>query len=202
MGEPGHESPLAAAPKWDLEWGGGGWSQGKAGKNWEKLGKASSSRQHGVQLVGKTVCLPKNAVFWRRRGMEPFQELPREGGGLADGFWGLGGMLRQQMSKIQRRAAFWGKGVGVWGQSGHLKEKKKIFFISRFCKLSWKGTESRCVCVPAEAAGLGAHRDLCFPKLDVNPPFPAFLRQFWAPHNFSRCWERPLCPWGTSACTL
>lgn len=34
-------------------------------------------------------------------------------------------MLRQQMSKIQRRAVFWGKGVGVWGQSGHLKERER-----------------------------------------------------------------------------
>lgn len=49
--------PPAAAPVWDLNWGGGGWSREQA----------PSPRQHGAQLVGKTVYLPKNAVFQRRR---------------------------------------------------------------------------------------------------------------------------------------
>lgn len=67
-GAQGHV-PTAAAPVWDLSCDGGGWSQGEA----------SSPRQHGAQLVGKTVYLPKNAVFQRRRGVKLFDE-PRWSG--------------------------------------------------------------------------------------------------------------------------
>lgn len=106
----------------------GTWSgEGEAGAR-EKLGKTGKSLIS--QAARSTTCwqnslFAKKCSFLKEEGNGAVSGAAEGRGGLADGFWGLGGMLRQQMSKIQRRAAFWGKGVGVWGQSGHLKEKKK-----------------------------------------------------------------------------
>lgn len=161
--------------------GGGGWSQGKLGK----AGKSLIS-----QAARSTTCW-QNTLFAKNRSFLEEEEGNGAASGAAEGrgawprVWGVGRDAQAANVKNPTQGCVLGQGSGSLGPKRAFKrerEKKKILFISHFCKLSWKGTENRCVCpspssFPAEAAGLGAHRELCFPKLDVDPPFPAFVSQ-------------------------